>query len=33
MCHIIGLTNDHISLEAVNRPKSRNHAAKKQQEY
>jgi hypothetical protein len=29
MCHIIGLTNDHVRLEAVNRPKGRHHAAEK----
>jgi hypothetical protein len=33
MCDFIGLTNDHISVEAVNRPKGRHHVAEKQQEY
>jgi hypothetical protein len=31
--HIIDLTNDHIRLEAVNRPKGRHHAAEKQRDY
>jgi hypothetical protein len=33
MRHIIGLTNDHIRLEAVNRSKGRRHAPEKQREY
>jgi len=33
MCHIAGLTNDHIRLEAVNRPKGCHHAAEKQRDY
>jgi hypothetical protein len=30
---MMGLTNDHIRVEAVNRPKGRDYAAEKQQEY
>jgi hypothetical protein len=33
MCDIMGLTNDHIRVETVNRPKSRYYAAEKQQQY
>jgi len=33
MCDIMSLTNDHIGIEAVNRPKGRHYAAEKQQEY
>jgi hypothetical protein len=33
MCDVMSLTNDHIRVEAVNRPKDRHYAAEKQQEY
>jgi hypothetical protein len=33
MSHIIGLTNDHIRVEEVNRAKGRHDAAEKQQKY